>query len=111
MTPAPSREDLPAPLRTALIEVANRLADAAREPTLRHFRTALAADSKETARFDPVTEADRASERAMREILAELRPQDAILGEEYGAKPGTSGLTWVLDTLLKRSREEVIDWL
>lgn len=99
MTPAPSREDLPAPLRTALIEVANRLADAAREPTLRHFRTALAADSKETARFDPVTEADRASERAMREILAELRPQDAILGEEYGAKPGTSGLTWVLDPI------------
>ena len=99
MTPAPSREDLPAPLRTALIEVANRLADAAREPTLRHFRTALAADSKETARFDPVTEADRASERAMREILAELRPQDAILGEEYGAKSGTSGLTWVLDPI------------
>jgi myo-inositol-1(or 4)-monophosphatase len=99
MTPAPSREDLPAPLRTALIEVANRLADAAREPTLRHFRTALAADSKESARFDPVTEADRASERAMREILAELRPQDAILGEEYGAKSGTSGLTWVLDPI------------
>ena len=99
MTPAPSREDLPAPLRTALIEVANRLADAAREPTLRHFRTALAADSKESARFDPVTEADRESERAMREILAELRPQDAILGEEYGAKSGTSGLTWVLDPI------------
>ncbi len=99
MTSTPLRADLPAPLRDALIDVANRLADAARGPTLSHFRTGLHAESKETARFDPVTEADRASERAMRDILAELRPDDAILGEEYGATPGTSGLTWVLDPI------------
>lgn len=99
MTTPPHRADLPAPLRAALIEAANRLADAAREPTLRHFRTGLAAESKESARFDPVTEADRASERAMRAILADLRPDDAVLGEEYGAKPGSSGLTWVLDPI------------
>ncbi len=98
MTQNPTR-DLPAPLRAALIDAANRLADAARGPTLQHFRTGLSAESKETARFDPVTEADRASERAMRTILAELRPDDAILGEEYGATPGTSGLTWVLDPI------------
>lgn len=99
MTTTTSRATMPASLRSQLIEVANRMADAARGPTLQHFRTALAADSKETARFDPVTEADRASERAMRDILAELRPDDAILGEEYGAAPGTTGLTWVLDPI------------
>jgi fructose-1,6-bisphosphatase/inositol monophosphatase family enzyme len=35
----------------------------------------------------------------MRAVLAERRPQDAILGEEDDEKPGTSGLTWVLDPI------------
>lgn len=35
----------------------------------------------------------------MREILGTLRPDDAILGEEYGTKDGTSGLTWILDPI------------
>ena len=37
--------------------------------------------------FDPVTEADRAAEAAMRAVLARLRPGDAVLGEEAGAAP------------------------
>lgn len=83
-----------------LISVAHALADAARSATLAHFRSAdLEADSKESVRFDPVTVADRASELAMREILAARRPQDGILGEEMGASLGTSGLTWVLDPI------------
>jgi histidinol phosphatase-like enzyme (inositol monophosphatase family) len=83
-----------------LVATAHALADAARNATLLHFRTpGLTADNKETQRFDPVTVADRLSEERMREILAARRPQDAILGEEYGAKPGTSGLTWVLDPI------------
>ena len=84
-----------------LVGVAHALADAARPETLAHFRLGVAADDKDAAglRFDPVTEADRASERVMREILAARRPQDGILGEEYGAKSGTSGLTWVLDPI------------
>lgn len=49
--------------------------------------------------FDPVTEADRAAERAMRALLAERRPGDSVLGEEFGASHGTSGLTWVLDPI------------
>lgn len=83
-----------------LISVADALADAARVETLRHFRTAgLDAQTKETTHFDPVTVADRASEDVMRAILAQRRPQDAILGEERGTTPGTSGLTWVLDPI------------
>jgi histidinol phosphatase-like enzyme (inositol monophosphatase family) len=35
----------------------------------------------------------------MRAILARRRPDDAILGEEFGPKAGTSGLTWVLDPI------------
>ncbi|MDG1169111.1 MAG: histidinol-phosphatase [Sulfitobacter sp.] len=80
--------------------VAQLLADAARRVILPYFRTAsLQADNKLAQGFDPVTEADRAAERAMREILARERPNDAILGEEFGAKAGTSGLTWVLDPI------------
>ncbi len=82
-----------------LIPFAIRLANAAKSETLRYFRgTALATESKQ-ADFDPVTVADRAAEAAMRAILDAERPEDGILGEEYGAKPSTSGLTWVLDPI------------
>ncbi|PCJ76176.1 MAG: histidinol-phosphatase [Rhodobacteraceae bacterium] len=83
-----------------LLDVANALADAAREITLRYFRSAgLQADNKLEAGFDPVTIADREAELAIREILAARRPNDAILGEEFGHKAGTSGLTWVIDPI------------
>lgn len=92
--------DLTDDVQRALKDTAHALAEAAREATLLHFRKAgLAADSKEAARFDPVTVADRLAEERMRAILAERRPEDAILGEEYGRKAGTSGLTWVLDPI------------
>lgn len=83
-----------------LIAVANELANVAREATLAHFRSVgLSAENKEIQRFDPVTVADRLSERRMREVLARRRPDDGILGEEYGPVAGTSGLTWVLDPI------------
>lgn len=79
--------------------VADRLADAARVETLKSFRTAdLRTESKSTD-FDPVTMADKNTEAAMRAILAETRPHDAVLGEEHGTTSGTSGLTWVLDPI------------
>ena len=83
-----------------IVETAHALADAARVATLLHFRkSGLSAENKEKDRFDPVTVADRLSEERIRAILAARRPQDAILGEEYGTQPGTSGLTWVLDPI------------
>ena len=84
----------------SIIETAHAMADAARQAVLPHFRSAgLAADNKAAGGFDPVTEGDRAAERAMRDILAARRPQDGILGEEYGTRTGSSGLTWVLDPI------------
>ena len=80
--------------------VADLLADAAREVVLPYFRAnGLVSENKLESGFDPVTEADRAAERAMRAILAVERPEDAILGEEFGATTGISGLTWVLDPI------------
>ncbi|VAV89239.1 Histidinol-phosphatase [alternative form] [hydrothermal vent metagenome] len=83
-----------------IITTAHAMADAARGAILPYFRANdLAADNKAGHGFDPVTEADRHAERMMRDILAKMRPKDGILGEEYGAKPGQSGLTWVLDPI------------
>lgn len=80
--------------------VAFALADAARSAILPHFRSAsLSADNKLAAGFDPVTIADQAAEDAMRDVLSKMRPDDAVLGEEFGEMPGTSGLTWVLDPI------------
>jgi len=92
--------DLSAGEQAAIKETANALADAAELETLRYFRASgLVADNKEHKAFDPVTVADHAAEQAMREILAKKRPQDAVLGEEFGYTEGSSGLTWVLDPI------------
>ena len=84
-----------------LRKTAHAVADAARGAVLPFFRSAgLTADNKlSDGAFDPVTEGDRATERAMRDVLAQMRPEDAVLGEEYGTQEGTSGLTWVLDPI------------
>lgn len=82
------------------LEIAGLLADAARAVILPYFRNPdLVTENKQAGGFDPVTEADRAAEAAMRDILACHRPDDGILGEEFGPRPGTSGRTWVLDPI------------
>lgn len=83
-----------------LKNVAMRMADAARIETLKYFRGGdLGIANKLDGGFDPVTVADKASEAAMRSVLADMRPDDGILGEEYENIAGTSGLTWVLDPI------------
>lgn len=81
-----------------IIATAHAMADAARAAVLPYFRSgALVAENKAVAGFDPVTAADRAGERAILEVLEAERPQDALIGEEFGTRPGQSGLTWVVD--------------
>ena len=48
---------------------------------------------------DIVTEADRETERLIRDALAAARPNDGFFGEESGAEAGTSGLTWLVDPI------------
>jgi histidinol phosphatase-like enzyme (inositol monophosphatase family) len=47
----------------------------------------------------PVTIADRESELCLRERIANNFPEDAIVGEEFGATEGTSGFRWILDPI------------
>ena len=81
-----------------LIVFANRLADTSGAVIRPFFRQPIAVTHKDGVQaFDPVTEADRGAERALRELIARERPADGILGEEYGETPGTSNYRWVLD--------------
>lgn len=87
-------------LTADLWRTAEALADIAAEHSLPLFRSrGLAVEDKGVGRFDPVTDADRAAEAAMRAHLGAVRPLDAVLGEEFGPKAGASGLTWVLDPI------------
>jgi inositol-phosphate phosphatase / L-galactose 1-phosphate phosphatase / histidinol-phosphatase len=79
------------------LTLAGRLADAAGAAIRPFFRADFAHEAKSDA--SPVTEADRAAEAAIRAILDKECPHDAIIGEEYGEKAGTSGRTWVLDPI------------
>ena len=81
-----------------LIAFANRLADTSGAVIRPFFRQPIAVTHKDGVHaFDPVTEADRGAERALRELIARERPADGILGEEYGETLGTSNYRWVLD--------------
>lgn len=59
---------------------------------------ALTVDNKQTAGFDPVTEADRAVERLIRDGLADLFPDHAIIGEEFGVS-GDGRYRWFIDPI------------
>lgn len=81
------------------LDFAFRLADAAGEAILPHFRKPCAIDNKHASGFDPVTEADRAAEAAMRSLIAQHRPGDGILGEEFDETASENGRGWTLDPI------------
>jgi histidinol-phosphatase len=77
------------------LDLAQHLADDADVITMRHFRSVdLRVDSKPDR--SPVSNADRETERRIREVLAGERPDDAVLGEEYGSE-GTGDRRWIID--------------
>lgn len=83
----------------ALRELAVRVATEAGEVLVDHARRGFRAQTKSSA-TDPVTDADRASERHVVAALLAARPDDGIVGEEeMGDRPGTSGLRWIIDPL------------
>ena len=66
--------------------------------TLEYFQQdGLQVDRK--ADHSPVTTADRQAEQLLRRRITEAFPEDAILGEEFGEQPGSSGFRWVLDPI------------
>lgn len=79
------------------LALALRMADRADEMTLAAFRSEdLAIDTKPD--LTPVTEADRGVERMVRETLAQERPDDPVVGEEYGGAD-SGGRRWIVDPI------------
>ncbi len=81
----------------ALLDAASELARHIGSVALSHYRSVLTVETK--ADGSPVTIADRAAETAARDWLSTHFPDDAVLGEEFGERAGTSGRTWVLDPI------------
>ncbi len=79
------------------VTLAQRLADASAAETRRYFRTPLPIEDKPDA--SPVTQADRAAESAMRSILEAERPQDGIVGEEFGSHGADRENVWIIDPI------------
>lgn len=79
----------------------DELALRAGEAVLPFFRTQLAASDKTKgqAAFDPVTEADKAAEAAMRHLIKRTFPAHGIVGEEFGAENPEAEFVWVLDPI------------
>ncbi len=85
---------------TTFAAFACTLADAARAVTLPAARAAQVADDKNAGgAFDPVTEADREAERAMRAMIEARFPGHGISGEEFGEKAGQGSAVWSLDPI------------
>jgi len=79
------------------LALALELADAADALSLPRFRAHdLVVETKPD--LTPVTEADRAVEAELRRLLAERRPEEAVLGEEEGEAGGGSA-RWVIDPI------------
>ena len=92
MTPHPDENALADDLRLALA-----LADAADAITMARFgATDLRVETK--ADLTPVSEADQAAEVALRTLLEQARPDDGILGEEYGTT-GDTNRQWIIDPI------------
>ena len=79
------------------LELALRLADEADAITLRWFQSATLAVRTKSDRT-PVSEADEETERMLRERLGAERPDDGIVGEEYGTS-GSGERRWILDPI------------
>lgn len=83
------------PARGFLVE----LARVAAAETLPRFRAAGQVVNKLGEGFDPVTEADRAAEAALRALIADRHPDHGIVGEEYGSQGERGRHVWIIDPI------------
>ena len=83
----------------ALPAFLDRLATVAADAIMPHFRMAARVENKATARFDPVTAADRNAEQAMRALINATYPTHGIVGEEFGNEDEGAEFVWVLDPI------------
>lgn len=94
-TPCPDDIDL-----NRLADFAQALADASGAAIRPYFRSTAGVDNKAVGGgFDPVTEADRAAETAIRELILQTHPSHGVIGEEFEDRPARSACNWVVDPI------------
>ncbi len=81
-----------------LLDLAVRVARAAGAELMSRYGRIQGLSTKSSA-TDPVSDADRAAEALMVEMLSAERPDDGLLGEEGASRDSQSGITWVIDPL------------
>jgi histidinol phosphatase-like enzyme (inositol monophosphatase family) len=79
------------------LALAEMLAEAAGQAIRPWFRRPFLVETKED--FSPVTAADKEAEAAIRRLLAQYRPDDGVIGEEYGDDRPDAERVWVLDPI------------
>ncbi len=82
-----------------LMGIAETVAREAGELVRAALGGSVAVAATKSSGVDLVTEVDQAAEALIRRRLAELRPDDGVLGEEEGWQAGSSGLVWVVDPI------------
>ena len=88
---------MPDPSLREILDFATEAAWQAGRITLGYFQTGV--DVEQKADDSPVTVADRQAEQKLIEMIRSRFPEDAILGEEHGEHPGTSGRRWIVDPI------------
>jgi myo-inositol-1(or 4)-monophosphatase len=96
---SPPDRERPDPLLTELAAVALECADAAAAVLRRGLGAPPQSVDTKSSSTDMVSEVDRDAEAAVSRVLASLRPDDGVLGEEGTARPAASGVRWVVDPL------------
>lgn len=79
------------------LEFARDAAVRAGRIAMEHYQNGVTVETKSDA--SPVTIADRRAEQELRGLIAERYPDDGVLGEEFGERPGKSGRRWILDPI------------
>ena len=81
----------------SLLQAVHECAELAGSVAFAHYRTNVAVEWKGDG--SPVTVADRSAEESAREWVRARFPADAVLGEEFGERTGTSGRQWIIDPI------------
>jgi len=82
-----------------LLSIARRVAIQAGELARQRRSEGVEVADRKSSPVDIVTEADRETERLIRSLLAEARPDDGFFGEESDASSSSSGLHWIVDPI------------
>ena len=86
--------------RASLMKTAHEAAELSKAAILPYFRNPISIENKAgQGAFDPVTAADRAAERVIRDHIERHWPDHGLIGEEFGASRENARVQWIIDPI------------